>query len=911
MDIHLGSMLSLKLGGIEFKPKNLPIKLNISSIELKVPMHSFWTFNEVQADVNINKPTIQLYLPQQMDTQPSSKKQEQLDTKSVLEDILRINQELSSLFRIKIKDGHMILTDLNQSAKNQIVSCKGIHFNSLITNIIKSVDLSLKSSCYLNLLNQDIPVKLNLQSKLLLDKNKFRSTNTKLKISGLESHITGYMDLSSQQHNWNIKANINDLRNLAVPPDFLTFGNWQGGISLNAKAYTDPQWNAEFDILINKLIGNIKYQKNNINTSGIVKLNSELVGNFKNSKIEFSKIHLDANLDQAHILVDQLFNKPSNVKLNAQIKAKYQKDYLSINNLNLQFHQLLTQLTGHIQTTPKQISDFNLQIPSSHLSGYEKFLLPLSSTPLKGSLSLNSRIKGNLFQPMNVNINIKELDLKNISTYVKYQNQDISLQGPVIVNTSTKAIIDRQKILSASTNTYINLDRLNIIYKDLVRKKGNFPFSLKLIGKQTKETFYISPSTITTAAGNFKFSGQLKNLATPQFRLSSEIKNFKLSRLKKIILGLPEIIPDLSVNMKLKANGQFSPEIGIEKSPIALAVLGNIRIPKYKIQLPKPQATETQQTISHKPILKAGPLAPQWPIVQKMSARLKINMDELQINHEKIKNIKTLASLHNQKFKVTGSIGNFFGGKLNKLLLKADIGKNQTNFFASTDMQNVQLKRPVNLFLPDFKDQISGISKGNFYINLAHPSKDNFLQQTTAQASLKIQRGFISSLKLDRIINKALRKIPGMDKSKMNSKGALVNIDLFAKYRNSILQLEKLDIINPQRDQLQAKGQLSYPKELKLDANLFLNSPEIKASLRAANSDTSGRFILPVQISGSLLDPQLNITGYTLKKLTSNMLKYESQQKTKALKKKAQTAVKKEQQKLKKNVEKELKKLFR
>jgi hypothetical protein len=262
----------------------------------------------------------------------------------------------------------------------------------------------------------------------------------------------------------------------------------------------------------------------------------------------------------------------------------------------------------------------------------------------------------------------------------------------------------------------------------------------------------------------------------------------------------------------------------------------------------------------------------------------------------------------------SGSIHTIFSGQI---YLKDSsislIEKSPTLTFSGT-AQGIQIGQAVAWVSPEWKDLMRGAASGGFTFKIIHRSIKDYLQQSSGEGNFQIKNGFLSTLSFDQMANEKISKIPGLSSRsdlKINSKGAAGDMLGVFSLGSGKMNFPRFEILTPEKNEMKAKGWVALDKTLDMTADLYLSDPPVKGSVREANSDATGRLIVPAKISGGVFSPSIDITNDTVKIMLEKTAKLEGAR----LQQKATQEVQKQGQKaaedLKKEAEKKLKGLFK
>ena len=153
-------------------------------------------------------------------------------------------------------------------------------------------------------------------------------------------------------------------------------------------------------------------------------------------------------------------------------------------------------------------------------------------------------------------------------------------------------------------------------------------------------------------------------------------------------------------------------------------------------------------------------------------------------------------------------------------------------------------------------------------------------------------------------------KVPGLGAQAANFRtgGARAKIDSRFQFNNSVLTLEALNVLTPERNELKLLGTVAINKDLNLKGSAFLAQAPVSGSIREANSDTQGRLEFPLTVTGKANAPELNLMSETIERMIQKTAQNEGQKAKKQIQSQAEQEAKKKANEIKQNFQQDPKK---
>jgi hypothetical protein len=259
---------------------------------------------------------------------------------------------------------------------------------------------------------------------------------------------------------------------------------------------------------------------------------------------------------------------------------------------------------------------------------------------------------------------------------------------------------------------------------------------------------------------------------------------------------------------------------------------------------------------------KSAPLLPDEAVVRTAQIEMQVNIKNINFNNLQIQNVEWVGSLKNGELKGHASIGHVLGGslKINDLAMNLTQPGNPAQL--SLDLEKLNINEALTWKSPSWKDLVKGTLSATAHVSTQGPQ---------AQGSAHLSEAYVSTLQIDQLINEKLAQIPGLKgKELVKSKGFAADIRSDYEYKNSTLNLKNLVFSTPDKNELKAQGTINTNKEANLTGTAFLATAPVGGSIRKANSDADGRFVIPFEIKGNLAHPQISFAQKTVQQMLKN-----------------------------------------
>ncbi|MGE3973756.1 MAG: hypothetical protein AB7F59_04440 [Bdellovibrionales bacterium] len=731
--------------------------------------------------------------------------------------------------------------------------------------------------------------------------------NAGLRFVGISTQIAGQVNLNNMHHSWDAKFSAPDLasiKNLSLP------GIWRGSILANIKVNAAENLAVSGAVNVKDVMGDFSLKKEGFSYEGILKSTASTSFVYQ-KQLDLKTAVGFLDLTEASLTYKNLFKKERNVAFNADFDLGNDQNGIQVKKLKARLAQLQASGSGLLALSPEQSSEIDIHIPKTNMAGLEKNF-PLLQAPLVGSVQIDASIKGDFQKPDTLLVNVNPIVLENLKVNAKWSSEDKTktINGLSVINAKATVILQGHDLKSSQVDAQADLTHASLLVQDMFVKALGQPFRLSLVTSQSAKTVNISKATFYSSAGPIDIKGTVSDPLNPLMNLNIETAGLNLTNLAQIFPMLKKWKLSGVTQARLNLSGQYLFKEGITLSPLALNGRVSANLPEFNYQSPPAPVGATGSEPAPAPAPES--IFPQWPILKTLKLQTDLKVGKLTYNDLLISGLTWQGKIDKGQLNAKFDIKNLFDATVSVIKLRTSLTNIAPTTLVDVIWGNMDLARATDWFFPNWKGLVSGVSSGAMDISLLHPTHKKFLNDTVIRGSMKVSQGFLSTLKFDEIINKKLHEFPGVgDQTKINSKGVAGNISTSFEFTKSMLNLKPFNVVTPEKNELQAQAWIKTDKSMELRGDVYLSNPPVKGSILEANSDESGRMVVPVRFTGTVTNPELNIAEQTIKTMLTKTAQYETRKAANLLRKKAESEFNQQVDQGKKKLQEEVSKGFK
>lgn len=716
---------------------------------------------------------------------------------------------------------------------------------------------------------KDTKVPVVLSSEFRFDGTNFSTESTSLEIAQIKANLSGKQNIKVGDGEWTLKAEARNFAADATVADLKIKGSLTGEI------------NAALKLLKNTPA-----------------LNSLVIA---------------ADLTNVELAYKDLFQKPASIPLIVDARGITEGEFFKVETAKVIFDRLEASLTALVPLPTSKLKSSNLTFEFSRtsLSGWEKFFPSLSKAPVTGFVEGAGSFQGDFQDSKSYKVTIKPLKLEKINAQLDWQSADKtkSLRGPVSLDGSVELVSNGTDLQSAKADLIADLTKMQIEVKDSLSKPAGVALRTELHATQKSlREVELKKTAVLLGTNQLIISGTIQEPQKPKLNLTVAAPKLSITELSKMLLSMKKYALTGQANGQFKISGVYDFNSGIEKSPLAVsgnlvADIPSLRCPAEPSQAKSvPKSGSPESSAAEPSSAKPEPILPAWPVARGAVVSSKVSIKQLFCKGFEASGVVWNGTLNKGLLTGAITIQKVFDGKLEVRSLKTNLSEAQPNTEAAVKMSGLDVNQVMTWFSPSFKDMVKGRVSGTSQFFAPDSSRTDFLQNTRASGEVEIKDAYISTLQIDQMINQALAKIPGLGKKEvLNSKGVAATVTADYSFEKSVMNLKKFSFLSPEKNEITANGTVDINKNAKISGIAYLATAPVGGSIKAANSDSKGRLVLPFELNGNLMSPSVSFAEKTLEKLAENTAKKELDN----LKSRAQEQGKKELEKkfeeLKKN----------
>lgn len=770
---------------------------------------------------------------------------------------------------------------------------------------------------------QLVQLPIDFQTQVFWSQKWIQLPKIHLSFMGLQSEGSGRTTVDLETHLWKTAIQIKELSKIPMDLMKLPFKIEQGSLIFAlevAKNGASTPWEAKGNISLLGVKGNIQVESEKFQLRGPLALDISSLFSAQGSAFSFSNLKLSADATSAEIQVPKVFKKSSNIPLVTKIDGQGNLEGAQLESVSLQLGAAQVFAKGTFSR--KGRSNFNLKIPPLSLNGFESFFPPLASYPATGTLSLESRIVGNIMEPKSLEIDILDLQAQRIQTQLQWNKEDqsLSLQGPASLDLKAKGKILNFIPVGLIAQGKLDTSGMGVSYKDLFKKSRGQRMTLEFNTSQIPNGIQLNKAYLQTNFGSFQAQGTLPMDLSQAVDLRSSFSDFNFVRASESIPLLKKYLSAGSLDGGIQLKGKINTQQFLD-SPLTTDVRLNLKVPEFSYSSGSPKAEETVKD-------KKVPYDPK-PFFEKKSfydglqVNLRAEIQNVKYNDLRLQGLQTQVNLtRGMNLQTTLSIKDIFGGSFSLKDLKIPLYAKEPSLTGNSIVRNLDMGRTLSWGLPSLKELVQGQANGNFNFKSSLPQNPKFLDNLFVKGKVEIPQGRMETLRFVSMAKSALSKIPQVGEKVPEDVGPLdAKITADFELMNQVLKLTSFEALTTQQDLVKVKGSIKLTKDVDLNGEIALASAPVKGSFKEANSDPQGRLLIPVLVQGNLTNPQLSFVTSSLQAMIQKMIQYEgnklkaraqeeAQKFAEQKKQEAQAEIEKQKSKIEESAKSEINKLL-
>ena len=798
---------------------------------------------------------------------------------------------------IHIKNGS-INSKVGQGKEQTAVSTSPLTVDIVSEDLgSQTANVSLNANAHIENGSAQTSFPIKGQFQLGLKDDSLSLSEAQGELAGLQFELQASSNLKSGEIKATLNAQIEEIAKLAVPPSFLPPGQWSGQVDTQATIYRPTSfdgWTANGHLNVFGLHGQAKVNENGLALDGPVAASAAIGFQIKPLPhapstpiaydIRSDRLSIALDASQARIEKKDLFSKPSGVPLKLNLTGSGTLDLASIESFEFDFAQFQVLASGQLALKPGFKSQLKFNIPHFNVAGFDQFLDPLKGFPAKGAIELSGAVVGDLFDPTQLGLTLRPLQLEKIQASVHWKDDKLkrTIEGQLSVDGAVTAESEGTRIKTAFTRLDVDLSQLQIEWPDLLTKKQGIPLFISMNLVQMAEAIDIKRLDVALGRSRIGVTGRVIEPLKPRLFLKLNSNSVLPSELLGFFpkaSDVPRIDSELGFNLQL--DGAYDMATGPMNSPLQLQGDARLVVNKYTIE--KKPVTETKTTAENTQTkTPQAALLPAWPIARSANIRFDTTVKELKYGETPITGIHTSGRLDHGALQARSDIQNIFAGSLSISNIETQLSSIEPDVGFDINPRGVQLDLVTQFMSPEWKGLIQGLATGNVHVKTVYPMRNDVIEKLNASGELTVKNGYLSTASLDHLVNDSLAKIPGLNpnSSHVNSQGAAADMTTRFQISKSVVRFDSLSVLTPDKNELHLQGTVGLDKNIDLKGNAYLVTAPVGGSIREANSDNQGRFMVPIHISGNLMKPEATIAEATVQELLKRTADHELKKST-------------------------------
>jgi hypothetical protein len=638
--------------------------------------------------------------------------------------------------------------------------------------------------------------------------------------------------------------------------------------------------------------------------------------NFASQSLEGIDLQLATfrfDMTNAEVRADGILKKNAAIMMGLQGQLTAAGKTLDITFVEFRLANLLFATKGQISIDPSRLSKLDVRVSLPNLQGWPQ-LVPMLGTidpgpvinaaqinQANGSMTLAATIELPIADPSRLKsdtkIELDALDARDIVFPFSFK-KDADTPNRKLAEGILRAAVQASGSFSSTSWKIrravgtVDLKDVKIEWGDLLNKARGRDLIARFDSAADGAKIKIDKLDIKTGISSLSGKGTVflnETEKAPEYKVATSFESqLVLSQLYDLVPVLRSVrskVPSGTIFNSYKVTGVFNGDVA--KSPLVLAGRTVLRTPQFIYLDQKSSKSESDDSTAASKEKDSTPkfVFLKWPVVKNSKIIFDAQIGSLKHKTGEIKSVTTVMSLDNGSLTGTAKIGQAFGGPVEiKAIRVPDLATTAVeNISASAagTFQEINLSNAVEYFDPEFKKLVGGTSSGSFTSNLKPFSSESILDTATASGTVAVKNGFLSSLKFDDLVNTKIAENPKVAqllgaKPSLNTKGAA--FDMVAKYAFSKgrLNLKDFKMDSPEKNSIDLEGWLQKDFQTELKGTAYIANTSIGGSFRQANSDKTGRLVVPIKISGSLKEPSLDIAEEVISAMVSKTVELET-----------------------------------
>lgn len=728
-------------------------------------------------------------------------------------------------------------------------------------------------------MNSTLQVQVTTSDLVFNPKTGVSTQNSHIRIGGVDLRLHGYTHWGTPLvHDWTAQVKVPDLKKLPAPPSFLPAKDWAGTLSALVHIKGSKDLKADGNLDLNQVRCVLDYKSTKVSIQGPAQI--DLRGKFAWAPGNWSMKDMKWNLKltEANVAIPQYFDKPAGVELSSTGQGQVTPHVLELKRALLNLNNMNASLDGN--ASYDQASDLKWDIKVPSLAGWEKYIRPLSGSPLHGDVSGKGEIKGALNDLKTLKVSVSDLHLDQVAGAVEFQSSDMSVSGPFSANVKLNGTVQGADVTKGNVSGQFDASGLKIKYGSLFHKDASETLKLSVGARKSGRSLHLTRLDIVSPFGQLLAQGDIQNPLDPTVTLKAQMTISDLKRAQEwsgilgdrlSMVGTATANLDISGHRDAK-NPWYDWPLNVH-GQVALKVLHAEYADEAKSTSTSPSAASSVK-VAGPDSKKATGFLPKGAMTRNLNLRVLANIGLFQGMGLSVGPIKIQGVVADGKFQGVTEIDKLFNGQVNFRNMTLPLLAPHPVVTSKVELRAVELKSALAFVMPQWKDLASGPIWGDIQMHARLPSDPLFYDGLRSQGHIQIQPIHLSMRPLSEMINDKITKIPKLSPIRLDDMNGTLNSDFTMSGRD--LHIKKMQAVDVKGSELDVTGHLQVGQSMDLKADLFLSDVPFKGCIKEANQDSRGRFHVPLVLKGAIQAPSWDVAGDLLRTLGEKALKCEA-----------------------------------
>jgi len=603
------------------------------------------------------------------------------------------------------------------------------------------------------------------------------------------------------------------------------------------------------------------------------------------------------DLTQASVVSKGRLAKASGIPLRGDVSFSSGPSGVDVSSLSLQFHTLTLSGSGSLPAPLGSQVSAGFRVQVANLDGFPAMLPMLREAEGKGSEAQGSvQAEGSLRllpgAPARSLVDLRSFAVKGLRLPLAYESESAVARGVLTGSASGAGRFDAGDLNVSRSSGAFDLTGLELaVPGKFTKKRGRkLVAAFDAQGSTTKLAIRKASVTLDGIAASLSGTASFDKQRNARLALATTA-HAELAALREYLPKLPFQVSNGVFDAGIRVGGTWIPAGGIEKSP--LAVTGKISGKASSIVMPEPPKSAVAPG---KPVPPVGPLLPPWPAARDANLAFRFDLGEFRRGGLHAKNVALRGSLAQGVFRAGASVGNVLGGKAQLRDLAGSLLAPKLAVTGSAAVDGLDLASAAAFVDPSYGKIVKGALKAESRFSVPDVWSDKLLETATADGHAQVRNGYLSTATFDGLVNEKLKGVPGLgDKAKITTGGLAAEIKTAFQVAGGTARLRDFVATTPRNDEMRLAGTLNLAFDCDLTGEAHLANAPVAGPVREANSDASGRLVVPVRFHGNLKAPQADVATGAIETMLKKTAAHELEKKKNALvddaKKKAQGAL--------------------